>query len=415
VRILYLSQYFPPEAGATQARAHAMARDWVKLGHRVTVIAEIPNHPSGRIAPEYRGRWHERAMLDDIDVIRVWVKCSPRKTFGARLLFYVSYALGAVVAGLTMARGRFDLIYASSPPLTVGAAALAIAALRRVPLVFEVRDLWPEMAVTLGELAEPRAIAWAERLERACYRRARAIVVVTEGLRQRLLERGLNPERLWLVPNGSDTEVFRFRSEGRERLRNELGLGDAFVAIYAGLFGLAYDLDSVLRAASLLRDQADLRFLLVGDGPRRAEIAEQARELGLSNLTLLPQQPVEAIPDLLSAADLALVPPRNLALLEAALPCKMFDAWACERPVALTIDGEARSMMERIGAGVLVAPGRAEALVQALLDLKDRPEARAAMGRRGRAFTVEHHSRAAWAQRLIGRLESLIGPTGSSP
>src|SRR5512139_1192627 len=153
MRILYISQYFPPEAGATQTRAYEMARNLVRLGHQVTMIAEIPNHPSGIIPPEYRGKLIERADLEGIDVIRVWVKTSPVKNFRQRIVFYLSFMLASIFAGLFLARGHFDLLYATSPPLFVGASGLLISRVRRIPFVFEVRDIWPESAVALGELS----------------------------------------------------------------------------------------------------------------------------------------------------------------------------------------------------------------------------------------------------------------------
>lgn len=207
MRLLYLSQYFPPEAGATQTRAHEMARNWVRLGHAVTMIAEVPNHPSGVIPPEYRGKLWERKPLDGIDVIRVWVKASPVKTFGSRMAFYLTFMMSAALAGM-LVRGRFDWVYASSPPLFVGGAALAISYLRRIPLVFEVRDLWPESAVALGELSNPKAVALATKLEEACYRRARKIVVVTEGIRDKLLERGYPAEKVVLIRTGPTSSCF---------------------------------------------------------------------------------------------------------------------------------------------------------------------------------------------------------------
>src|SRR5574342_1417632 len=183
MRILYLSQYFPPEVGATQTRAYEMARGLVRAGHQVTMIAEVPNHPSGIIPPRYRGKLYERSLWYGIEVIRVWVKASPVKNFRGRMAFYLSYMLMAALAGLSLARGKYDVIYTTSPPLFAGAAGLTLSYLRRIPLVFEVRDLWPESAVALGELRHPRAIKLAELLEKRCYQRARAIVVVTSGIR----------------------------------------------------------------------------------------------------------------------------------------------------------------------------------------------------------------------------------------
>jgi len=407
MRILYLSQYFPPEAGATQTRAHEMARNWVRLGHSVTLIAEVPNHPSGIIPPEYRGRLYAKGILDGIEVIRVWVKASPVKSFRNRILFYLTYMLNAALAGLLLARGRYDLLYASSPPLFVGGAALAISNLRRIPLVFEVRDLWPESAVALGELNNRTALAWATRLEEACYRRAKRVVVVTNGIRDSLLKRGLSEEKLVLVPNGANVDMFRFDAENRMRLRQQYNLGNAFVAIYAGIYGVAQGLETIVEAARFLRDESDIHFLLVGDGPKKGEIAALVEQYNLTNLTLLPEQPRNSIPALLSAADVALIPLRNLDLFKGALPSKMFDAWACERPVLLSVDGEARQIMAQAGGGVFVPPEDPEALARELLKLKSDRVMLEKMGHAGREFTAQEFSRQAQAEKLLDILQAI--------
>ena len=351
MRILYLSQYFPPEAGATQSRAFEQARNFVRLGHAVTMIAEIPNHPSGVIPPEYRGRLYERGELEGIEVIRVWVKTSPVKNFRQRMAFYLSYMVGAGLAGSLLAHGPYDLVYASSPPLFVGGAALWLSYLRRIPLVFEVRDLWPESAAALGEMSRGRAFAWATRLEQACYRRAKAIVAVTEGTRQRLIGRGIPAEKLWLVPNGANVEMFQFDPAGRRRIRDELGLGEQFVALYAGIHGVAQGLETVLDAARALQGDPEISFLLVGEGPRKAALRELAGGYGLQNLRFLPEVPNEQMPAYLSAADAALVPLRKVELFEGVLPSKLFDAWACARPVVLSVAGEARRLLEEAEGG----------------------------------------------------------------
>lgn len=411
MRILYLSQYFPPEAGATQTRAHEMGRNWVRLGHRVTAIGEVPNHPSGIIPPEYRGKWWERADLDGIEVLRVWVKASPVKNFRNRMAFYLTYMLNAALAGLFLARGRFDLVYASSPPLFVGGAALAISFLRRIPLVFEVRDLWPESAVALGELSNPKAVALATRLEEACYRRARKIVVVTEGIRERLLERGYPAEKVLLVPNGANVDMFRYQAGERARVRKELGLGEErFVVVYAGIHGLAQGLESVVETARRLQERPEIHFVFVGDGPKKADIVALSAQWGLANLTLLPEQARERMPALLSAADACVIPLKKLELFKGALPSKMFDAWACERPVLLSVDGEARRVMETAAAGVFVPPEEPAALAEAILTLQANPLLREQMGRRGRTYTEAHYSRQALAERLAGELETLCKP-----
>lgn len=400
MRILYLSQYFPPEAGATQTRAIEMCRNFVRLGHRVTVIAEVPNHPSGIIPPAYRGKLYERSILESIEVIRVWVKASPVKNFRNRMLFYLTYMVNAALAGLLLARGHYDLIYASSPPLFVGGAALALSFLRRIPLAFEVRDLWPESAVALGELTNPRAITLASWLEEACYRRARTIVVVTEGIQARLVERGIPAEKVVLIQNGANVDLFRFDPAARQRIRRELGIEDQFTVVYAGIHGIAQGLETLVEAADLLRGDPAIHFLMIGSGPAREQIEALVQTLALPNLTMLPEQPREAIPGFLSAADAAVIPLKALDLFKGALPSKMFDAWACERPVLLSVDGEARRALERAGGGIYIPPEDPQALVSAIHGLARDPALAQAMGVRGRTFTASHYSRQALAEQL---------------
>ena len=401
MHILYLSQYFPPEVGATQTRAYEMARGLVQAGHRVTMIAEAPNHPSGIVPREYRGKWVERSQLDGIDVLRVWVKASPVKTFRSRMAFYLSYMADAALVGALWARGPFDVVYATSPPLFVGAVGLALHSLKRAPFVFEVRDLWPESAVALGELNSPRAIAWAGKLEELCYNRASRIVVVTEGIRQRLLDRGYPASKLALIPNGANTELFQRQPELGQQFRAEHGLAsDAFVAVYAGIHGIAQGLETLLNAADALRNESGIRFVFVGEGPVKAELQTLRAKLDLDNVLMLPEQPRSAMPAILSAADAAMVPLRKLELFQGALPSKMFDAWACELPLLLSIDGEARRTLEAAQGGLYVPPEDAAALAKAIRALAAQPDRGLSLGQNGRRYTEQHHSRQAQARAL---------------
>ncbi len=408
MRILYLSQYFPPEAGATQTRAYEMAKTWVQLGHKVTMLAEFPNHPSGIIPAAYKGKFFERCILEGIDVIRVWVKASPVKNFTNRMLFYLTYMVNAVIAGIFLARGKYDLLYASSPPLFVGGAALVLSAIKLIPLVFEVRDLWPESAVALGELSNRRAISLATRLEQACYHRAIQVVVVTRGIYDRLVQRGIPASKLCFIPNGANIEMFTFNPIGRERIRKELGLEQKFIALYAGIHGLAQGLETILDAARILQMDPAIHIVLIGDGPKKAEIQALAAMYNLPNLTLLPEKPRDQIPDYLSAADVALIPLKKADIFKSALPSKIFDAWACERPVLLSIDGEAREVVESVKGGIFIPPEDPAEMAEALHGIRDSPSERHTMGENGLNYTRQNHSRAALAEKLILHLEKYI-------
>ena len=403
MRVLYLSQYFPPEVGATQTRAFEMARYLVSAGHQVTMLTEVPNHPSGVIPPGYRGKLYERADMEGIDVIRVWVKASPHKTFRNRMLFYITYMIDATLAGLFLAHGRYDAVYATSPPLFVGGAALALSYLRRIPLVFEVRDLWPESAVVMGELSNTRAVALAGKLEEMCYNRARSVVVVTDGIRRRLEERGFGA-KVVLIPNGANTDLFRPDQEGGAALRVELGVEDKFLVLYAGIHGLAQGLETVLQAAQQLQEVPQIHFLFVGEGPKKAELVDVRNQLNLANVTMLAERPRSEMPAFLSAADVALVPLRKLDLFQGALPSKMFDAWACGCPIILSIDGEARQVLEKADAGIFVEPENVGQMAQAIQQLQADPDRLHRYRRNGRRFVDAHYSR----QGLAARLEAVL-------
>ncbi len=399
MRILHLSQYFPPEPGAVQVRAHAMASNLVKRGHHVTVLTEMPNHPVGVIHPAYRGKIIVREELDGIDVVRVWVKTAARKTFGTRMAFYLSYMFGAALRGLFL-RGPYDVVFVNSPPLFVGAAGLALSYLRRTPFVFEVQDLWPESAVELGELSNPRYIRWATWLEERCYHRARRIIAVTEGIYDRLLARGYAPEKLALIENGSNTALFRPRPEAGAQLRAEWGLQDKFIAMYGGIIGLAQGLETLVETARLLVEEPDVHLILVGNGPRRAALEALIEAYQLPNLTLMPGQPLEVMPSFLAAADVALVPLRNLELFYGARPTKMFDAWACQCPAVVSIAGEARRIVQQADAGLVAEPENPADIARAILALRDQPEKRRRLGLNGQRYVDQHYSLQAMALKL---------------
>jgi glycosyltransferase involved in cell wall biosynthesis len=407
MRILYLSQYFPPEIGATQTRAYEMARGLIATGNRVTILTEVPNHPSGIVPREYRGKLWSRETMEGIEVLRVWVWASPARTFFRRIASYLSYAMMATVAGLFLARGKYDLVLATSPPLFVGAAGLAISVLRRAPMAFEVRDLWPQAAIELGELNNRWAQRIATWLEESCYRRARRVVVVSAGVEKRLLERGVSSSKLQLVPNGVNIETYRRLSADPE-LRESVGLRPGqFVVVFAGLHGLAQDLETILGAAERLVDE-DVVFFLIGDGPRKGVLVERVREKGPSNVVF--HDPVADL-DLgrhLALAQAGVHASPRLEILRSSLPVKLFSYMACELPVLLAMEGEAAELVEEAGAGVVVPPEDADALAAAVLRLQASPDECRHFGKAGRKHVVSRFSRGDLSRRFASTLENVV-------
>ena len=399
MRILHLSQYFPPEAGAVQVRAAAMARYLTDMGHHVTVVTEMPNHPVGIVFPEYRGKLLIREHFRGIDVVRVWVYTSPSKGFRSRLAFYASYMVNSIVRGIVL-RGPYDVVFANSPPLFVGVAGSVLSVARRTPFVFEVQDLWPESAVDMGELENPRAIRMATWLEERCYQRATRIVAVADGIYDRLVERGIPSKKLALVENGSNTDLFKPQPEEGEKLRSQWGLQDKFIVFYGGIIGLAQGLETIVETAQLMRNQHDVHFVMVGEGPRRHAIEELLEQHDLPNFTLLPGQPLEAMPTFLAAADVALAPLRDLPVFAGARPTKIFDAWACQRPVIVSARGEACRVVREAAGGLCTQPEAPSEIAQAILSLRDDRAASRQMASSGHDFVQKNYSLKAMAVKL---------------
>jgi glycosyltransferase involved in cell wall biosynthesis len=371
------------------------------------MVTEVPNHPSGIIPPRYRGRLMERRREEGVDVLRLWVWASPEKTFKSRMRFYISYMGMAGIAG-SLVKGRYDLVYATSPPLFVGAAGLLAATVRRLPFIFEVRDLWPESAVALGELSNGKAIAAAKKLEKLLYRRAARVVAVTRGIQTRLVERGLNPSKVELIPNGANTDLFTYTEAGGRAVRHRLCLDDKFVVMYAGIHGIAQGLETLLHAAERLREHDDITFLFLGEGPRKAEIVRMQEDMALGNVTMLPEVPSTEMPSYLSAADCAIVPLKREPLFQGALPSKMFEAWACSRPVVLSVEGEAEAILREAGGGIACTPEDPESIAQAILQLATNRKEAEAMGARGRDYVAAHYSRQEQARALEALLLSVM-------
>lgn len=399
MRFLFFTQYFPPEVGATQTRLDHFARHLVQQGHQVTVVTEVPNHPKGIIFPAYRHRLLRRSDENGLDVIRLWVYTSPRKSSLRRLLFYFSYMIFAIIAGLFITRGRYDAVFASSPPLPVALAGLIVAWFKRRPLVMDVRDLWPTVGIALGELRGNTMIRMAEWLELVLYRRAIAITCVTRSFIEYIADKGIDRKKLLFVPNGTMPDIFH-PEPPEKSVRQVLGLEGQFVVGFCGNHGVAQGLPNVLEASLLLRDDHGMKFLFVGEGPYKQQLLDTRDREGLDNLLFCPEVPISEISRYINACDLMLVPLRKDKIFDMFIPSKLFDYMACARPIVLTVNGEARSILQQAQGGVFVEPDNPQALARVLLDLRQRPQELQEMGQRGRKYVLEHFLRDTQAEKL---------------
>ncbi|HUY13331.1 MAG TPA: glycosyltransferase family 4 protein [Terriglobia bacterium] len=414
MKILYLSQYYPPECCAP-ARISELAREWSRAGHEVRVLTGFPNHPDGRIHPEYRSRWKSgfcREQMDGVEVCRTWLYPSANRGTWKRSANFLSFALSAAVAGVRIAP-KDGVVIATSPPILVGAAGYLVARQAGLPFVFEVRDLWPESLEAVGQAAKNSALYRAVgRLANLLYKQAGHIVVDGEHKRRKLLMDGVPASKISVIRNGVAAEFLdrNFAASGAaaREVRRRLGLGQQFIAIYAGTLGMAHRLETVLEAAHRLRARHDVAFLLLGDGAGREKLLAQIREMNLRNVRILSCVPRESVPDYLAAADVCLVPLRASKVFHTAIPCKMFEAMAAAKPVILGVEGEAAEILEEARAGVCVRPEDAGALAAAVLHLADHPETARQLGRNGQHAIITRCSRRDQALAYLELLRGLV-------
>ena len=409
MRILIIHQYYVLAGMAGGSRFNELGRLWAEAGHEVTVIAGNLDYSTGVVPSRYRGRWVHREMDGLVTVFRCHVPRSYNRSYAGRMWAFFGFTFSALAAVLRVLRP--DVIVATSPPLVVLFPAWVASRLRfrRTPWVFEVRDLWPESAVTTGVLGSDSLVTKVlYGLERWACRSADHVNVLTPAFRENLLQRGLAPaERISVIPNGADLDLF-CPAPRDEEVRRSLGWGDRFVVMYSGAHGRANAIGQLVDAAELLTDRADILIACVGDGPEREQWEHEAQRRGLGNIRFHGAVPKERMPLVVNACDVGAAVLQNNPTFRTVYPNKVFDYMACAKPVLLAIDGVARQLVcEEAGAGLFAEPENPKDLAGAIRQLADDRSGRAEMGQRGRQWVMAHASRRALAERYLALLEDV--------
>jgi len=404
MRICFLTQYFYPDIGAPQARLFELAVRLAAFDHKVTVLTAMPFYPEGRIKDGYVGRVRVVERVQGVRIIRTWLYATRSGGLVKRMANYLSFAATAPLVG-GPGLGRQDVLLVESPPLFLGPTGWFLARATGAKLVFNVSDVWPETAVALGFFdREHPMVRAAYRLEAWLYRHSDLVTGTSQGILDHIAARF--PEvPTGLIPNGVDTR--RFRPEAAsEAVRRSFGLRPDQVAfVYAGLHGFAQGLEQVVEAARLLRDRRDVRFVMIGDGPVREDLQALAARYGLSNIRFHGLRPKREMPAILASMDAALIP---LAVeLPGAMPSKSYEAMACGLPLVVASRADIRDFVIRRGVGVVIEPGDAEALAEAVRRLADDPAGRRRMGRRAREVAAEF-DRDAIARRTSEMFAALV-------
>lgn len=395
-RILVLTHYYPPETNAPANRVSEFARHWAGAGHNVHIVTGMPNHPSGHIPGEYRRIWYRCEHNEGVTVHRGRIYPAPNRGRVRRILNYLSFMVSGTITALWKAPPP-DCVIATSPQMFCGVAGWLVAAVRRVPFIFEVRDIWPEEIVAVGAIRNRLVIRLLEWLEMFLYRRADRIVVVAQGSVEILTARGIMRDKLALIPNGVDTSLIT-PGDRHNAVRDANDLNGDFLVSYIGTVGMAHRLEVVLGAAERLREEKRIKFMIVGDGAERERLQQLARQNGLDNILWESPQPRNRIADYYRAADACLVHMRKADLFTRNIPSKIYEIMAAGRPVLLGAQGESQDLAAEAGCAVTFAPEDAGSLSNAIRELASAPERAARMGAAGRRFVTERYDRAQLAQ-----------------
>lgn len=361
MRILFLTDNFPPEVNAPASRTYEHALRWVRAGAQVTVITCAPNFPRGKVFDGYRNRLYARETVDGIEVIRVWSFIAPNAGFAKRVADYLSFAVTSFVAGLFR---RADVIVATSPQFFTTWSGAALALVKRKPWIFELRDIWPESIGAVGAAGGGRTMRLLEGIELRLYRSASRIVSVSPAFRDNLAKRGVDPSKIDIVTNGADLSLWQPRPSD-DALRSELGLSGKLVIGYIGTMGMAHGLDFILSAAEQIEDPR-IHFLLVGDGSEADALRQRVASARLGNVTMHPPVPKEEAPRFLATSDIALVPLRRTNTFRSVIPSKIFEAAAMRRPILLGVEGQAAEIVKTYAAGIVFTPEDMPSLLSAI-------------------------------------------------
>ncbi len=405
MKVLVIHQYYLGRNEGGGSRFNEMCKYWSESGIDVTVIAGTVHYATGIKDKKYKGKWNIKEKDGKVNVIRCFVANSYNKNFLGRLFAYFSFMLSSIWAGLFHI-GKIDVIIATSPPLTVGFTAIVLSIVKKTPFISEVRDIWPDSAIQSGVLKNKLLIKLSYWLESISYKRAKKIVVLTPAFRDYLIKKGINSNKVSFIPNAADLDIFKPANK-YNWVRKKYGLEDKFVILYTGAHGRANGLLQLIETANLLKGYKDIVFMLIGDGMEKPMLKEAAKKLSLQNVIFVDTQPKHKIVDFINASDVGIAVLRKLEIFKTVYPNKIFDYMACAKPIIIGIDGAARKLVEKAGAGIFAEPENSESIKNAILFFYNNRKMCKIYGDKGYRFVQNQMNRQIMAKKYMEVMENV--------
>jgi colanic acid biosynthesis glycosyl transferase WcaI len=404
VRILLLTDNYPPESNPPALRCSMHAKRWVERGHHVNIVTSFPNFPDGKVFGGYRQSLFKRETLDTVDVLRVPTLIFPNRAIFLRIVDFLSFMVTSCIASFFV--GRPDVVMATSPQFFAAVSGWFVSRIYRRPFVFEIRDLWPDSIVAMGVMKEGRAIRLIRVIEQFLYQQADLIVTVTSTSRDLLIARGIDGDKIIVVTNGIDPDQLSPGAPPPE-LRAHLGLEGKTVVSYVGTVGMAHGLQLILDAAQDCRNRLpEVHFLIVGSGAELHDLQQQVAERGLGNVTFVGRVAHDDIVNYWRLSDMTLVLLKDIPLFRTVIPSKIFEAMATGTPIITNVRGELQTLLEPLGTAEMIEPSNLNALVDAIETLVRNPARRQELAAAALSASKQYN-RVALADRLLDALTAL--------
>lgn len=404
MRILLLTDNYPPESSPPALRCSMHAKRWIERGCHVNVVTSFPNFPDGKVFGGYRQSLFKRETLDTVDVLRVPTLIFANSGTILRIVDFLSFMITGSIASLFV--GRPDVVVATSPQFFTAVAGWFVSRIYRRPFVFEIRDLWPDSIVAVGAMKEGRIIRMVRRVEQFLYRKADLIITVTSSFRDILIDRGIDGGKVVVVTNGIDTRQLTPGSASAA-LRHRLELEGKFVVSYIGTVGMAHGLQMILDAAHDIRDRLpEVQFVIVGSGAELQELRDQASRRNLTNVTFVGRVAHADVIEHWRLSDVTLVLLKNTPLFRTVIPSKIFEAMATGTPIVTNVHGELQNILEPLGAAEIIPPDNLAALVGAIGRLVANPDRRRQLSAAAVAGS-KRFDRVALADEVLNSLKAL--------
>ena len=410
MNILLIHQYFLEENDPGGSRWNEFTRLWTAQGHTVTVLGGMMHYNGKEKIDEYKGRHFVKKQQGNVTVWRCHVSEAYNKHFVGRLWGYFSFMFASFYAGLFKAKGKFDVVIVTSPPLFLGVSGYLISRLRRMPFVFEVRDLWPESAIDTGVLTNKMIIKLAYRVEAFIYKKARLINVLTPAFYNALKEKkGIAAQKLIQISNASDFSLSErlLNDFDRDAFRKEHGLDDRFVITYVGAHGVANYLEQLLDAGAALSD-TNVLFLLIGQGMEKDRLQKMAKERNITNVRFLDSVPKAEVFCYILASEMGASVLKRVDTFKTVYSNKTFDYMSCKRPILMAIDGVSRELVEAAGAGTYVEPENIAEYSRVIRSYLNDPERLVREGESGYKFAKENFEREVLAKKYLDHISSIL-------